>query len=188
MILAVCSFLSLSELRTWFKGIESHHFSVEKGVSHELQLNLDVVVGMPCDTLRVNIQDAAGDHILAGDLLKREETSWKLWMDKRNGEAAGGVPEYQTLSHEDTGRLSDQEEDVHVRHVLGEVRRNSRKKFQKGPRLRWTDTVDSCRIYGSLEGNKVQGNFHITARGHGYREFTPHLDHNCTSLTRLWSN
>lgn len=135
---------------------------------------------MPCDTLRVNIQDAAGDHILAGDLLKKEETSWKLWMDTRNFES-GGVPEYQTLSHEDTARLSDQDEDVHVRHVLGEVRWNSKRKFPTGPRMRRGDETDSCRIYGSLEGNKVQGNFHVTARGHGYREFTPHLDHTCMS-------
>jgi hypothetical protein len=39
--------------------------------------------------------------------------------------------------------------------------------------------ADACRIYGSLEGNKVQGDFHITARGHGYRENAPHLDHSC---------
>lgn len=177
MILLVCSILSLTEFRTWLKGTENHHFSVEKGVSHDLQLNLDIVVKMPCDALHVNIQDAAGDRILAGELLKREETSWKLWMDKRNY----GAGEYQTLSHEDAYRLSQQEEDVHVHHVLDEVRRNPRKKFPKGPRLRSGDLVDSCRIYGSLEGNKVQGDFHITARGHGYRDFAPHLDHGSMS-------
>ena len=132
---------------------------------------------MPCDTLRVNIQDAAGDRVLAGDLLKREETSWQLWMQKRNYETHGGAHEYQTLSHEDDERISAQEADAHVHHVIGEVRRNSRRKFAKGPRMRWGETADSCRIYGSLEGNKVQGDFHITARGHGYREMAPHLDH-----------
>lgn len=173
VILTVCLFLSMSELRTWFRGTESHHFSVEKGVSHELQLNLDLVANMPCDTLRVNIQDGAGDHILAGELLTKEDTSWALWMDKRNR----GEREYQTLNQEDTARLSEQEEDVHVGHVLDHVRSNPRRKFPKGPRMRWGEVADSCRIYGSLVGNKVQGDFHITARGHGYREFTPHLDH-----------
>jgi hypothetical protein len=28
-----------------------------------------------------------------------------------------------------------------------------------------------------MEGNKVQGDFHITARGHGYMEMGQHLDH-----------
>ncbi|OJJ82462.1 endoplasmic reticulum-Golgi intermediate compartment family protein [Aspergillus glaucus CBS 516.65] len=181
LILAICTVLSFSELRAWFKGTENHHFSVEKGVSHELQLNLDMVVKMPCDTLRVNIQDAAGDRILAGELLKREDTSWKLWMDKRNG----GTGIYQTLSQEDNDRLEAQEEDAHVHHVLGEVRRNPRKKFAKGPWMRWGEKPDSCRIYGSLEGNKVQGDFHITARGHGYQEFAPHLDHGTFNFTHM---
>lgn len=177
-ILIICTLFSLTELKIWFKGTESHHFSVEKGVSHELQLNLDMVVSMPCELLRVNIQDAAGDHILAGELLKKEDTSWKLWMDKRNQRSR----EYQTLSQEDDARVAEQEADAHVRHVLGEVRHNPRKKFPKGPRMRWGEQADSCRVFGSLEGNKVQGDFHITARGHGYREFAPHLDHNGKSI------
>lgn len=135
-----------------------------------------MVVHMPCEQLRVNIQDAAGDRILAGELLKRDDTNWALWMQKRNYESAG-IHEYQTLSHEDTERLAEQEADAHVRHVLGEVRHNPRRKFAKGPRMRRGDVVDACRIYGSLEGNKVQGDFHVTARGHGYRENAPHLDH-----------
>lgn len=179
-ILVICTILTFSEFRTWFRGHENHHFSVEKGVSHELQLNLDMVIAMPCKDVRVNIQDAAGDRILAGDLLTREDTSWKLWMDKRNREMHHGIHEYQTLNNEDTRRLSAQEEDIHVRHVLGEVRKNPWRKFPKGPRLRWGDVVDSCRIYGSLEGNKVQGDFHITARGHGYQDFGAHLDHKST--------
>jgi len=37
---------------------------------------------------------------------------------------------------------------------------------------------DSCRIYGQLEIHKCQGDFHITARGHGYQVFgAEHLDH-----------
>lgn len=37
---------------------------------------------------------------------------------------------------------------------------------------------NSCRIYGELEIHKCQGDFHITARGHGYQQFgANHLDH-----------
>lgn len=37
---------------------------------------------------------------------------------------------------------------------------------------------DSCRVYGQLEIHKCQGDFHITARGHGYQQFGgEHLDH-----------
>ncbi|KAJ5439999.1 uncharacterized protein N7458_010997 [Penicillium daleae] len=181
LILAICTLFSFHELKTWWRGTEQHHFSVEKGVSHQLQLNLDIVVHMPCDTLRVNIQDAAGDRILAGELLQREDTSWNLWMQKRNY----GSHEYQTLNHEEADRLSAQEEDAHVHHVMGEVRRNPRRKFAKGPRMRWGEKADACRIYGSLEGNKVQGDFHITARGHGYRELGEHLSHETFNFSHM---
>jgi hypothetical protein len=171
LILLICTIFSYTELKTWYHGTENYHFTVEKGISHSLQLNLDIVIHMPCDHLRINIQDAAGDRILAGDMLTHDDTNWSLWLEKR------AAHEYQTLAHEDSSRLAEQEADVHVGHVLGETRRGPRKKFAKAPRMRWGDKVDACRIWGSLEGNKVQGDFHITARGHGYRENAPHLDH-----------
>ena len=37
---------------------------------------------------------------------------------------------------------------------------------------------NSCRIYGNLEIHKCNGDFHITAQGHGYQKFgEEHLDH-----------
>ncbi|PWY75120.1 DUF1692-domain-containing protein [Aspergillus heteromorphus CBS 117.55] len=185
LVLLICTAFTFTEFRTWLHGTENHQFSVEKGVGHDLQMNLDMVVHMPCETLHVNIQDASGDRILAGELLQLERTSWQLWMDKRNGEKYGGAHEYQTLSREDTDRVAQQEADAHVHHVLGEVRRNPRRKFAKGPKLRRRDAVDSCRIYGSLEGNKVQGDFHITAKGHGYGMFGQHLDHEAFNFTHM---
>ena len=119
---------------------------------------------MKCPDLHINVQDASGDRILAGDLLQRDPTNWQYWIDGK------GV---HTL---DSGDMyEEQEEDTHVGHVLGEVRRGKR-KFRKTP---WVGRMakDACRVFGSIEGNKVQGDFHITARGHGYMEFGEHLDH-----------
>ncbi|KAI9368172.1 endoplasmic reticulum vesicle transporter-domain-containing protein [Aspergillus egyptiacus] len=182
LVLLICTVFSLSEFLTWLKGTETHHFTVEKGVSHDLQLNLDLVIRMPCDTLHINIQDAAGDRVLASEMLTKEHTAWKLWMEKRNRDS-----EYQTLSREDGGRIAAQEEDAHARHVLSELRRNPSRKFAKAPKMRRTDVADSCRIYGSLEGNKVQGDFHITARGHGYRDGmgAQHLDHSVFNFSHM---
>ena len=162
LLIIISTFLSFSELWRWYGGHETHLFSVEKGVSHELQINLDIVLPMQCGDLNINVQDASGDRILAGEMLKRDATSWGQW----------------TGSHKlESGKMiKEQEEDTHVGHVLGEVR-SQRRKFKRTPRLRRGDIADSCRIFGSLEGNKVQGDFHITARGHGYMEFAQHLDH-----------
>jgi hypothetical protein len=185
IILAVlCTLLTITELLTWSRGTESHHFTVERGISHELQLNLDIVVAMRCVDLHVNVQDAAMDRIMAGDLLKKDDTLFSLWdsPSRRNRRRGGGhsnYPQVDKLGTVDAARQRAEEEDQHVSHVLGHMRSNPTKKFQKTPKLHRWETADACRIYGSLEGNKVQGDFHITARGHGYMEFggQQHLGH-----------
>jgi len=67
----------------------------------------------------------------------------------------------------------------HIHDIVALGRRTAR--WGRTPRL-WGSHSDSCRIYGSLELNKVQGDFHITARGHGYMEFGQHLEH----TGKLW--
>ncbi|KAI9813476.1 MAG: hypothetical protein M1827_004152 [Pycnora praestabilis] len=169
LLLLTCFLLSFSEFRRWYHGQETHHFSVEKGVSHDLQINLDIVVPMSCPDLHINVQDASGDRILAGDMLKRDPTQWRHWVD------AKGV---HRLGFEGKGL---EMEDDHVADVMGKV--SGKKKFGKTPRGR--GRPDSCRLYGSLEGNKVQGDFHITARGHGYYEHGEHLDHQSFNFSHI---
>ncbi|KAF2262858.1 DUF1692-domain-containing protein [Lojkania enalia] len=168
-LILTCIYLSWSEIGRWFTGTTTQTFSVEKGVSHDLQINLDIVVAMKCADLHVNMQDAAGDRTLAGDLLRKDPTSWSQWGKGKQihklGEGDGGLPGWEDMW------------DVHDQ--LGAARKG--KKFPKTPRIR--GPVDACRIYGSLDGNKVQGDFHITARGHGYMEFGEHLDHSAFNFS-----
>ena len=127
---------------------------------------------MQCADLHINVQDASGDRILAGEMLRKDPTSWAMWVDPKKVHRSG--------NKKDKRKREDlEEEDTHVGHVLGEVRRG-RRKFKKTPKMGRGVEADSCRIFGSLEGNKVQGDFHITARGHGYMEFGEHLAHEGT--------
>ncbi|MCJ1301615.1 hypothetical protein MMC08_004416 [Hypocenomyce scalaris] len=178
-LILISAFLSVSEFTQWYRGHENQHFSVEKGVSHTLQINLDIVVPMKCSDLHINVQDASGDRILAGDLLKREPTNWGQWIDGKNGQRVHAL---------DSGAMEgEREEDTHVGHVLGEVGGRAggkRRLFAKTPKLRGAAS-DSCRVFGSIEGNKVQGDFHITARGHGYMEFGEHLDHSAFNFSHI---
>ena len=124
---------------------------------------------MKCDDLHVNVQDASGDRILAGDTLTKDRTGWNHWVNSQG---------LHMLDSGDLARQREEEEDTHPEHVLGEISRKKRKrKFKKTPKGWWNNDQEACRIYGSLEGNKVQGDFHITARGHGYMEYGEHLDH-----------
>ncbi|KAK4691178.1 hypothetical protein P7C71_g5770, partial [Lecanoromycetidae sp. Uapishka_2] len=111
-LIIVSTVLSFTEFRRWYSGHETHLFSVEKGVSHELQINLDIVVPMLCSDLHINVQDASGDRILAGDMLQRDPTSWEQWVDVDRG----------VHKLESGEMVKEMEEDTHVGHVLGEVR------------------------------------------------------------------
>ncbi|KAL2204226.1 DUF1692-domain-containing protein [Sarocladium strictum] len=175
-----------TEVSRWWRGYETHNFAVEKGISHEMQINLDVVVRMQCGDLHVNVQDASGDRILASNKLRRERTNWDQWVNEKgmhklgrdkNGKVSTGAG-WQDFGYEDEGFGEE-----HVHDIVRTAKK--RAKWAKTPKVK--GSADSCRIYGSLDLNKVQGDFHITARGHGYREIGEHLDHNRFNFSHIIS-
>jgi hypothetical protein len=175
--MAVVSLILLwSEFSRWWRGDETHTFAVEKGVGHTMQINIDIVLRMRCSDLHVNVQDAAGDRILAASMLQREPTNWSQWVDGRGVHRLGRDEHGRLVTGEGWMAMSHEEGfgEEHIHDIVALGRR--RAKWGKTPRLSGGDG-DSCRIFGSLDLNKVQGDFHITARGHGYAEMGGHLDH-----------
>ncbi|KAK3957012.1 endoplasmic reticulum vesicle transporter-domain-containing protein [Pseudoneurospora amorphoporcata] len=174
-----------SEASRWWRGSESHTFAVEKGVSHSLDINLDIVVKMKCQDIHINVQDAAGDRILAASKLHRDPTVWQHWVDNKGIHKLGRDAQGKVVTGEDYLQGHDEgfgEEHVHDIVALG----RKRAKWARTPRL-WGATPDSCRVFGSLELNKVQGDFHITAKGHGYMGFGQHLDHSAFNFSHIIS-
>ncbi|KAI1336803.1 endoplasmic reticulum vesicle transporter-domain-containing protein [Xylariaceae sp. FL0016] len=171
-----------TELGRWWRGTEDHNFSVEKGVGHSMQINLDIVVKMACKDLHVNVQDAAGDRILAASRLKEDPTSWGQWVDAKGIHKLGKDKNGRAITG--AGWHDEGFGEEHVHDIVAMGRKKAR--WGKTPRL-WGNKADSCRVYGSLDLNKVQGDFHITARGHGYAEFGEHLDHNAFNFSHVIS-
>lgn len=119
-----------------------------------MQINLDITVAMPCMYLDINIQDSMGDRVLAGELLKKQDTQFDKSV--RGHHVYAGQKE----------RFDDELWDVVGKHREGKFGKRSERKH------------DACRIYGEMrEVNKVQGDFHITAKGHGYYAEGAHLEH-----------
>ncbi len=172
----VSAVLFWSELSRWWRGSENHTFAVEKGISHSMQINMDIVVRMKYPDLHVNVQDAAGDCTLAAELLQRYATSWRQWVDHKGNHKLGRDAHGRLITGEGWMALTHEEGfgEEHVHDIVALGRRKAR--WGKTPRPGGAP-LDSCRIYGSLDLNKVQGDFHITARGHGYMELGEHLDH-----------
>jgi hypothetical protein len=181
-MIIVSLMLCWTEFSRWWRGNETHTFAVEKGVSHVLNINMDIVVRMKCPDLHINVQDAAGDRILAATALKRDPTNWAQWVDGYGIHKLGRDKSGRIVTGEDTHDEGFGEEHIHDIVALG----RKKARWAKTPRL-WGAEGDSCRIYGSLELNKVQGDFHITARGHGYMEFGEHLDHSAFNFSHIIS-
>ncbi|PHH85085.1 hypothetical protein CDD83_919 [Cordyceps sp. RAO-2017] len=176
-----------SEVARWWRGTETHAFAVEKDVSQSMQINLDVVVRMQCGDLHVNVQDAAGDRILAATRLQHDQTSWSQWASAKgihrlghdgHGRVVTGAGWEDLAHHGDEGFGEE-----HVHDIVAAGKKRAR--WARTPRVR--GPPDSCRVYGSLELNKVQGDFHITARGHGYIEGGEHLDHGKFNFSHIIS-
>ncbi|KAK3640950.1 hypothetical protein LTR56_009001 [Elasticomyces elasticus] len=182
-VVLVCAslWLASTEIGRWWVGQTTHEFSVEQGVGHDLQINLDVVVKMRCDDLHVNVQDASGDRILAGQALQKDGTLWTQWDEKRLRLHSLGVTKDERMELSGYPGFGEYR-DTDVHDYLGAAKHGG-KKFARTPQLPRRTEPDSCRIYGSMHSNKVQGDFHITARGHGYMEFGQHLEHNVFNFT-----
>lgn len=178
VLLLASLWLGATELGRWWIGETTHTFSVEQGIGHDLQINLDIIVHMNCEDIHVNVQDASGDRILAGSALHKDPTSWIQWGKDRKLHILPKSKDERLDSSGKAGSGEYKEEDVH--NYLGAAK--ATKKWPKTPRLPRHVYPDSCRVYGSMEGNKVQGDFHITARGHGYMEMGQHLDHSGMSV------
>jgi hypothetical protein len=180
VMLIVSFLLAFSELSRWWRGYETHTFTVEKGVGQNLQINLDVVVAMKCADIHVNVQDATGDRILAGNVFKKDPTRWKQWTDNTGIHKLGKDAEGRLITGE--GFHDEGFGEEHVHDIVNAAKKS---KFAKTPKMGRmfgkTPEAEACRIYGSLGMNKVQGDFHITARGHGYQEIGEHLDHSGTA-------
>ncbi|GAO19790.1 hypothetical protein UVI_02045810 [Ustilaginoidea virens] len=171
-----------AETARWWRGSEWHHFDVEEGISHTLQINLDAVVLMKCGDLHVNVQDAAGDLIMAGTKLSKDETSWRQWVNQNGVHKLGRDREGRVVTGAGWRNFDEEgfgEEHIHDIVALGK----RRAKWARTPKVH--GPPDSCRIYGSLELNKVQGDFHITARGHGYLSQGGHLDHSSFNFSHI---
>jgi endoplasmic reticulum-Golgi intermediate compartment protein 2 len=52
-LLCVVTILFWTELVTWWRGAEIMKVSVEEGVGHGMQLNVDITIAMACEGLRL---------------------------------------------------------------------------------------------------------------------------------------
>lgn len=132
----------------FFGGVVDHQFRVDNTLNKDLRINMDIVVGMPCNFIHTNVKDMTEDRFLAAELLHYE--GFTFWIP----------PGYRQWEDGYDSAERDLDE-VMAEGIVAEFRDRGDAKDSGAP---------ACHIYGSIPVNKVSGDFHITAKGYGYRD------------------
>ncbi|CAG8554408.1 22935_t:CDS:2 [Gigaspora rosea] len=142
-------FLIISEFREYWSSNQKYEFLVDRSINHKMQINVDITVDTPCMFLTVDLFDAASESIHFTDELKLFPTIFEV----REAHHLGYQPEKEIA--------------LDVKKMMVDAAAKLVDKFDSD-----SDVVDNqksaCRIFGTLEVNRVTGNLHITAIGHGY--------------------
>ncbi|QPG74096.1 hypothetical protein FOA43_001417 [Brettanomyces nanus] len=158
-------FMIWVEVGGYLDGFIDHQFTVDDVIRKDLKLNLDIAVAMPCKYVNANVRDSTQDRILAAEKLNFEGISDQ-------------VPEwyFQTKKKVYTPQL----EDVLANSVEARF-------FTEGQHI--NVEMPFCRIFGTIPINRVQGEFHITAKGYAYpdRTMAPEASFNFTHFISEFS-
>jgi hypothetical protein len=162
--------LVLNDLAEYIWGWPDYEFSVDsQGASH-MNVNVDMVVNMPCQYLTVDLRDVIGDRLFLSKGFHRDGTTFDV------GQA--------TTLKEHAKALSARQAVAQSRKSRGFFSFFKRAEPDFRPTYNHRADPDACRIYGSLGVKKVTANLHITALGHGYSSQI-HVPHDKMNLSHV---
>ncbi|RSH86879.1 uncharacterized protein EHS24_005157 [Apiotrichum porosum] len=187
LVCSIIFLLVLNDLGEFLYGAPDYSFRVDPGIGHDLQLNVDLTVAMPCRYLSIDLRDAVGDRLhLSGDFAKEgtifnagKATSMKLVSATQAISASKVISDARrSTPNQKRGSLSGLK-------ALFSSKGNAQKQHAEyRPTHNKVDDGPACRIYGSVEVKKVTGNLHITTLGHGYMSFE-HTDHALMNVSHV---
>ncbi|KAF8885851.1 endoplasmic reticulum vesicle transporter-domain-containing protein [Gymnopilus junonius] len=164
--------LVLNDVGEFIWGWPDYEFSVDNSKSNYLNINLDMIVAMPCGFLSVDLRDAMGDRLYLSGGLRRDGTLFDV------GQA--------TALKEHAAELSATEAVSQSRKSRGMFAWLFRRKNDLNSKLTYKYKADgsACRIAGTLVVKRVTANLHITTLGHGYSSYE-HVDHKQMNLSHI---
>ncbi|KAK6202330.1 putative ER to golgi transport [Scheffersomyces amazonensis] len=136
------------EIGGFLGGYVDRQFTVDDEIKSNLFINVDMLVAMPCEFLHTNVLDLTRDRYLAGETLNFEGLNFF-------------IPE---------GFKINNPNDAHDTPELDEIMRESMRAEFRIEGARINEGAPACHIFGSIPVNQVKGDFHITAKGYGYRD------------------
>lgn len=148
MTLVFVLFITWVQIGGYLGGYVDHQFVVDDMIRTDLRINLDLKVAMPCQFLHTNVLDITDDRLLAGEVLNFEGSYF-------------AVPELFRMNSEN---------DEHETPDLDELMMGAARYEFGVAGVHLAESAPACHIFGSIPVNQVSGDFHITAKGMGYRD------------------
>ncbi|XP_033211183.1 endoplasmic reticulum-Golgi intermediate compartment protein 2 [Belonocnema kinseyi] len=145
-------YLIFAETLYYLESRLKFQFVPDTEISGKLKINIDITIAMPCGRIGADVLDSTNQNLVSFEVLEEEDTWWDLTHEQRQ--------------HFDALKLMNSyfREEYHAIHELL-WKSNKIALYSEMPKRTWEPDYppDACRVYGSLNINKVSGNFHITA-------------------------
>lgn len=171
VVIGMSFLLSLNDVGEFLWGWPDYEYAIDRRYKDTLDINLDMIVNMPCGTLSVDVRDASGDRLHMSNGFRRDGT---------------------TFDAKQAHRLSDHGKRQSTAEIVTAAKKRSGGFFaalqaqSSSEKIQYAHypSGDACRIYGTAQVKRVTGNLHITTLGHGYAS-REHVDHKLINLTHV---
>lgn len=129
-------------------GYVDRRFAVDKEIRNTLEINVDLVVAMPCLFLTTNVMDITSDTYMAGEVLNFQGTSFVV------------PPQFALNSANSDHNTPD----------LDEIMQETLRAEYSFAGARANEDAPACHIFGSIPVNHVKGEFFVLAKGLAFRD------------------
>ncbi|KAI9453312.1 DUF1692-domain-containing protein [Lactarius psammicola] len=152
-------------------GWPDYEFGIDHTPASYLDVNVDMIVNMPCRYLTVDLRDVIGDRLYLSKGFHRDGTLFDIGQATTLKEHAEALTARQAIA-----------ESRKSRGFLADLFRRSQDLYK--PTYNHVRDGSACRIYGSLAVKRISANLHITTLGHGYSS-SLHVDHSLMNLSHV---
>ncbi|XP_066276684.1 endoplasmic reticulum-Golgi intermediate compartment protein 2-like isoform X2 [Branchiostoma lanceolatum] len=157
--------LVLSELIYYSETNMKYEYNVDTELESKLKINIDVTVAMKCESLGADVLDLTGNSISTQGSIKEDSVFFDMTPQQRR---------WQRMVKTVKSSLDKEKALQHLLFKTGFSSKPTAAPVSSGHQKN-TPAANACRFHGTIEVNKVAGNFHITAgrsiphpRGHAH--------------------
>ncbi|KAG1767910.1 endoplasmic reticulum vesicle transporter-domain-containing protein [Suillus occidentalis] len=170
LVALIAILLVLNDIGEYIWGWPDYEFGIDSQDQSHLNVNVDMVVNMPCQYLSVDLRDVVGDRLFLSNGFRRDGTRFDIGQATTLKEHAKALSARQAISQSRKSR------------GFFSWFRRAEPEFR--PTYNYETDGSACRIYGSLQVKKVTANLHVTMLGHGYNSHI-HVDHDKMNLSHV---